>query len=348
MLQTIFFLKNCFLAEKYLHKKNPNRGDLLGSVKDLEIKKPATEKKAGIGIFTFTDDYSIFDYGKMPDAIPFKGEALCRMAAYNFLQLKKLGIKSHFQKLVSGNRMQVDLFRVLYPQKSELKLGMHNYLVPLEVIYRNSLPEASSVFKRIESGQLDWKTLGLEKKPVAGEKLSKPITDISTKLEPTDRYLSWEEARKISALTKKQIEELKETALKINDFLNKKAEKIGLEHADGKVEFALNQKNELILVDVLGTLDEDRFLFNGFHVSKQVLRDYYKKTPWYAVIEKEKAENREKSNYTVPPRLPKELVEIVSDMYKSVTVAWTGEKTWNTPAIENIVKSYQQFVEKNF
>jgi len=150
----------------------------------------------------------------------------------------------------------------------------------------------------------------------------------------------------ISALSKKQIEELKATALKINGFLNRKAKKIMLEHADGKVEFGLNPENELILVDVSGTLDEDRFLFNGFHISKQVLRDYYKKTPWYAIIEKEKTQGKGKGNYTVPPALPKELIEIVSNMYKSVTVAWTGEKNWKVPSIKECVNAYKKFLAK--
>ncbi|MDD5148744.1 MAG: phosphoribosylaminoimidazolesuccinocarboxamide synthase [Candidatus ainarchaeum sp.] len=318
----------------------------MGSVKNLEVKKTATATESGVGVFSFTDDYSVFDYGKMPDTIPDKGEALCRMAAYNFEQLKKLGVKSHFRKLVSGNQMEVDLVRVLFPQKGELKQGARNYLVPLEVIYRNSLPEGSSVFKRIDSGQLEWKAFGLKKKPVPGEKLPSPIMDVSTKLEPTDRYLDWEEARQMSCFSKKQIEELKETALKVNDFLNKKAAETGLEHADGKVEFGLGPKNELILVDVCGTLDEDRFLYKGFHVSKQILRDYYKTTPWCAVLEKEKKENPGKGNYTAPPALPEELLKIVSNMYKSVTVAWTGERTWRVPSISDCINDYKSFLWK--
>ena len=89
----------------------------MGSVKDLTIKRPATEDLEGMGVFKFTDDYSVFDYGKMPNIIPNKGEALCRMAAYNFQELEKQGIKSHFRKLDSGNEMEVDIVRVLFPQK---------------------------------------------------------------------------------------------------------------------------------------------------------------------------------------------------------------------------------------
>lgn len=318
----------------------------MGSVKDLTIKKPASEKKMGIGVFKFTDDYSVFDYGKMPDIIPGKGEALCRMAAYNFKELKTLGIESHFRKLVSGNEMEVNLVRVLYPQKGELTKGKRNYLVPLEVIFRNSLPEGSSVFKRLQSGQITYQQLGLSHMPKPGEHFEKPIMDVSTKLEETDRYLTWDEAREISALTQKQIDELKEISLKVNGFLCKKAESLGLEHADGKLEFGLTPENGLIVVDVVGTLDENRFLYNGFHLSKQVLRDYYKTTPWYTVIEKEKAEGKGKGNYTMPPRLPKELLGIVSDMYKAVSVTWTGERTWKVPSIEKIVEQYKGFLEK--
>ncbi len=317
----------------------------MGSVKDLLVKKPATETETGVGVFKFTDDYSVFDYGKMPDVIPAKGEALCRMAAYNFEQLQELGIKSHFKSLVSGIEMKVDLVRVLYPQKGELKEGMNNYLVPLEIIFRNSLPEGSSVFKRLAKGQTSVEQLGLSKMPKPGEQLAQPIMDVSTKLEPTDRYLSWEEAGRLARLSSQEVEELKSKALLIDDFLTKKAKEIGLEHADGKVEFAISPQRELILVDVCGTLDENRFLFHGMHVSKQILRDYYKTTPWYEVIEKEKADGKGHGQFTVPPPLPKQLIGITANMYKSVCEAWTGQKVWNVPSIAETMLTYKEFLE---
>ena len=108
--------------------------------------------------------------------------------------LEKLGVKTHFVEYIAPNKLKVKLVRVLYPQKNELQPGMKNYLVPLEVIFRNSLPAGSSVFKRIDKGQLDWQSLGLSEKPQPGQKLEKPLIDMSTKLEETDRYLSREEA----------------------------------------------------------------------------------------------------------------------------------------------------------
>ena len=318
----------------------------MGSVKNLAVLKEATAKEMGVGVFEFTDDYSVFDYGKMPDTIPYKGEALCRMSAFNFVELGKKGVKSHFRKLAAGNKMEVNLVRVLFPQKGELNIGDTNYLVPLEVIFRNSLPEGSSVFKRFESGQLKPQDLGLKKVPKAGEKLKNPILDVATKLEPTDRYMDWHEARALARLDAEQLKELKEKTLSINDFITKQAGKIGLEHADGKVEFGIDAKGNLILVDVCGTLDENRLLFNGFHISKQVLRDYYKTTKWYMELEEAKKQTTNKKDWPQPHKMPKELKQIVSDMYTSVCEAWTNEKHWNAPEIAEVIASYKKFLRQ--
>ena len=74
----------------------------MGSVKNLVVQKEAADVNYGIGVFEFTDDFSVFDFGKMPDTIPGKGESLCRMASSNFRHMEKeLGIKTHFRKMIS-------------------------------------------------------------------------------------------------------------------------------------------------------------------------------------------------------------------------------------------------------
>ncbi len=320
----------------------------MGSVKNLSVEKEASDAAFGIGVFEFTDDYSVFDYGKMPDTIPGKGEALCRMASFNFRHVEKeLGIKTHFRKMLSPTKMEVSLVRVLFPQDNQIKEDERCYLVPLEVIFRNSLPEGSSVFRRLESGDLTLEDLGLVEKPLPNQKFEKAFLDVSTKLEPTDRYLSWDEALDLSKITEDQLYDLKEIALNINDFLTEKAATIGLEHADGKLEFAVSPKKEILVVDVFGTLDENRFLWNRVHVSKQVCRDYYKTTPWYKELEDAKAANVEKANWPRPGPLPQELKEIVSNMYKGVCEAWTGEKVWGAPKLEEVMNSYREFLDKS-
>jgi len=315
----------------------------MGSVKSLVVEKKPNESGYGEGYFEFRDDYSVFDYGSMPDKIPGKGEALCRMSAYNFRELAKLGIKSHLIDFVEPNRLRVKLVRVLYPGKDEITAQTENYLIPLEVIFRNSLPAGSSVFRALQSGEKSIEDFGLDHMPVPGEKLEKPIIDITTKLETCDRRVTWEEAKRFSALTDAEVEKIKEMALKVNDFITARADELGLEHADGKVELAFGPGREMILVDVCGTPDENRFLLDGFHISKQVLRDYYKRTPWYASIEEAK-KSLPKEEWPAPERLPPELVSATSDMYKAVCDKWTGQSVWGA-SLQDSVKKVQGFLE---
>ena len=43
----------------------------------------------------------MFDWGEMPDQLKMKGRALAVMAAFNFEELAKRGIHSHYRGLVS-------------------------------------------------------------------------------------------------------------------------------------------------------------------------------------------------------------------------------------------------------
>jgi phosphoribosylaminoimidazole-succinocarboxamide synthase len=56
----------------------------VGSVKNLRVKFRPTKSRPGVYLFEFTDNFSIFDYGKMPDAIPGKGAATAVCSAYFF------------------------------------------------------------------------------------------------------------------------------------------------------------------------------------------------------------------------------------------------------------------------
>ncbi len=315
----------------------------MGSVKNLEVVREPVENEEGEGIFEFTDDFSVFDYGKMPDTIPGKGEALCRMASYNF---GRLAINSHFLGFAKPNRMRVRLVR-------RVGVGERNRMVPLEVMFRNELPAGSSVFKRLASGALSLADLGVKNVPKPGEVLPRPIVDVSTKYETTDRYLGWKEARDIAGISEAQLAELKALAVKVNGSITSRANAIGLRHADGKMECALDGRGRLMVVDVFGTLDENRFIFQndvtaphgGVHLSKQVLRDHYKSTKWFMKLESAKEAGMPKSEWPAPPRLPKELVKLVSDLYKSTTEAWTGEKVWGAPKIAEVVDAYGKFVK---
>ncbi|MFB6134283.1 MAG: phosphoribosylaminoimidazolesuccinocarboxamide synthase, partial [Halanaeroarchaeum sp.] len=64
-----------------------------------------TRDSLGRGRFEFTDDYSVFDWGKMPDTIPEKGASLCTMGAYNFELLEEAGVPTHYRGVVSDDEV---------------------------------------------------------------------------------------------------------------------------------------------------------------------------------------------------------------------------------------------------
>src|SRR5208283_2683767 len=116
----------------------------MGSVKDLEVIKKPTRQAMGVGRFRFSDRYSVFDWGEMPDNIEGKGAALCLMGAYCFEKLEKKGVNTHYRGLVDGNGkvvkfnvvqqpsgiMEVSLVNVYKPKTSVVNGKiMHNYTV---------------------------------------------------------------------------------------------------------------------------------------------------------------------------------------------------------------------------
>ena len=107
--------------------------------------------------------------------------------------------------------------------------NLKNCLIPLEIIYRNGLPEGSSVFKRLEQGKVTFQDIGLDHYPKPGERFAKPIFDVSTKLEETDRYVTWEEAAKIAGLTNIEVAAVKVVLAKVNETINEIAAKAGLD-----------------------------------------------------------------------------------------------------------------------
>ncbi len=335
----------------------------MGGVKDLIVIEPPEESKAGHARFVFSDRYSVFDWGKMPDEIAEKGKSLCITAAYFFERLEEEGIRTHYLGIVEEGAvkrlsalkapqecMEIKLLRVLYPAPpaqqdgamddaaaagkgcydySVYRMERANFLIPLEVIYRNSLPEGSSVFKRLKEGSIKPEDIGLSDMPKPGQTLESPFIDVSTKLEHCDRYLKWDEAREIAGLSDDEVREIKSTALRINEIITRESRRAGLKNEDGKIEFGFDEKRRLIVVDAVGTLDECRFTYNGMPVSKEIARIFYRKTEWYELVEKAKKKGVNWKAFVgrEPPPLPENLKNLISSMYKAACNEITG-RTW--------------------
>jgi phosphoribosylaminoimidazole-succinocarboxamide synthase len=352
----------------------------LGSVKDLEIVQKPTRDDMGVGRFHFSDRYSVFDWGEMPDLIEGKGAALCLMGAYCFERLEEQGVKTHYRGLMNAdgkaikfkelqqpsNIMEVNLVNVYRPE-TRLEQGkltydysvytarLRNFLIPLEIIYRNGLPEGSSVFKRLEQGRITLKDLGLDHYPKPGERFAKPIFDVSTKLEQTDRYLTWDEAKGIAGLTNVELIAVKAVLGKVDDTISEMACHAKLENEDGKIELAFDEARRLMIVDVVGTLDECRFTYNGFHVSKEIARQFYKKTTWYRDVEEAKktAEAKGVKDWKAlcksqPLKLDPRLKKFISQMYMAAANELTKRRLFDVPALARIISEYrEQMGEKN-
>jgi phosphoribosylaminoimidazole-succinocarboxamide synthase len=340
----------------------------MGSVKEIEIIKEPEIEKEGEGQFIFSDRYSVFDWGEMPDHIEKKGAALCTLSSYFFHLLEKNSIKTHFLGLIEdgkikkfselnsySNIMRVKMLRVLRPQYNETnntynyniyKTEKKNFLIPLEIIYRNSLTEGSSIFKRIKNGEITYKDLGLDHEPIPGEKFNPPLLDVSTKLEHTDRYLTWPQAQNISGLSDENMKKVKDLIQIINKIITQECNKVGIENIDGKFEFGIDANGNIIVVDVLGTPDECRFIMDGFHISKEFARIWYRKTEWFKeleIVKKEKGRNWKEYVKSKPDKLPLEIKNLISQMYMAVTNEITGKKFFDVPKLKTIIANLKKY-----
>ncbi len=340
----------------------------MGSVKDLLVIEQPSKSKPGKARFAFSDRYSVFDWGEMPDHVLAKGAATCITTAYFFEKLEQSGIKTHYRGLVEGDeikrldnlnspqsQMEVTLLQVLKPRisgdtydYSRYKEGNVNILVPLEIIYRNSLPEGSSVFQRLKEGSLSLVDLNLAKKPYPGQHLEKPFLDVSTKLESRDRYISWDEAKELAGLSEDEHEEIKRITLHTNELITREARSAGLRNEDGKIEFGFDESRNLMLVDAVGTLDESRFTYEGMPVSKELVRIFYRNTKWLDAVEAAKGTNKVRWKDLVairPPALNPALKAAVSMLYKACCNEMT-HRIWfdDAPTVKEVLEELKGVV----
>ncbi|NLI73857.1 MAG: phosphoribosylaminoimidazolesuccinocarboxamide synthase [Euryarchaeota archaeon] len=275
--------------------------------------------------FLFTDNISVFDK-VIPTQIQFKGETLCRSAAFWFQVLRKAGIRTHFTELIPPNRMRVKRVEII-TDYNRINTNTSNYLIPLEFISRHYV--AGSLWDRIGRGEISAEELGFDKGhvPKYGEELPRPFYEVTTKLEPVDRLLTMDEALKISGLSKEEMDNLFDTVARIDEII---AEEVGermLIHVDGKKEFALDDKRNLMLVDTFGTADEDRWWDDDAYakgecveLSKEAVRQYYRNSGYYDELMKaRKAGTPEPEIPALSPDEIKKVGELYIEMFERLT-----------------------------
>jgi phosphoribosylaminoimidazole-succinocarboxamide synthase len=352
------------------------------SVKDFRVEEPATAEALGRGSFRFTDDYSVFDWGKMPDEIPDKGASLCTMGAFNFELLEAEGVPTHYRGVVvggedggedtegtDGKTLDVDtaLDRGVAPREMAIDLAQvpdlpfderegydydayhgaagSNYVVPLEVVFRNRVGVGSSLRSRTEPGEhgLEYGTW-----PEEAVDLPEAVVEFSTKYEEQDRYLDPAEADRIAGAA--DLAELEALAREVNRVVTERAAEAGFVHQDGKIECVYHD-GDLLVADVVGTFDENRFSYDGQQVSKEVLRQYHKRTQpdWVEAVSeaKREAEERGLADWKglcdrEPDPLEGHVLGVARDLYCAGTNAYVGREAFEAPTIDGAVQAVRE------
>jgi phosphoribosylaminoimidazole-succinocarboxamide synthase len=333
------------------------------SVKEFRVERAATPDSLGEGAFVFTDDYSVFDWGKMPDAVPNKGASLCSMGAFNFELLEDAGVPTHYRGVVSGGsvtqldragspprEMAIDLTQVpdlpregrTYDYDAYHDAAGSNFLIPLEVVFRNTVPVGSSLRSRVDPADVG---LNYDEWPDEVVDLPDPVVEFSTKLEESDRYLRHDEADRLAGAA--DIDDLEAVAHRVNDLVTERAAERGFVHEDGKIE-CFYYDGEIRVADVVGTFDENRFAYDGQEVSKEVIRQYHKRAQpdWVAAVAdaKEQAKREDVADWRTlcevdPEPLPAHVVDAARDLYAAGTNAYVDRELFDAPDIDAAVET---------
>jgi phosphoribosylaminoimidazole-succinocarboxamide synthase len=173
--------------------------------------------------------------------------------------------------------------------------------------------------------------------------LPEPVVEFSTKYEEQDRYLTREEADRIAGAA--SIDDLEAVALRVNEIVTDHADSVGFSHDDGKIE-CLFYNGTVAVADVVGTFDENRFSYGGRQLSKEVIRQYHKRTQpeWVEAVSAAKADVADadiadwRQLCDVDPiGLPDDVVTAVSEMYAAGANAYTETAWFDVPSVDEAV-----------
>ncbi len=169
-------------------------------------------------ICEFKDSLTAFN-GEKADTQAGKGALNCAITTLIFEALEKEGIPTHLIKKIDDTKQLVKKVKI----------------IPIEVVVRN-----------IAAGSLS-KRLGLKE----GEKLDFPIVEFYYKNDELNDPLINDDHAMILHLVdnRKELDTLREYGRKVNDFLTKFFDKVGLILVDFKIEFGKDENGNIILAD---------------------------------------------------------------------------------------------------
>lgn len=205
-----------------------------------KAKKVFATDNADYCIVSYKDDATAFN-GQKKGTIMGKGEINNRVTNFLMQMLEKKGIPTHFVEEINERDTIVKKVKI----------------IPLEVIVRN-----------IAAGSLA-KRLGLDE----GYELSKTVLEFCYKDDDLgDPLVNDYHILAMNYAAEKDLEIVKDYALKINDILSKYLGEVGIQLIDFKLEFGKTSNGEIVLADEISPdtcrfwdsttkekLDKDRF-----------------------------------------------------------------------------------------
>lgn len=238
-----------------------------------------------------TDRISAFDQILPDQGIPYKGQVITAMSEFWFRTLMD-HCDNHFIDRIGTNTLVVKPCEI----------------IPVEVIVRSRI--VGSLWKLYSLGQRKIFGHQFPDGLCKGDLLEKPIITPTTKAKIGDKPLSLDDPIKMNLVSKRDWEFIKEVSLELFNEACKVATKYsGLELIDWKLEFG-RLDDKIILADEIGTPDSSRFLLDGNHLDKELVRAY---------LIDSGIEDR-------PLELSSEFITEVSEAYQLIMSLITGER----------------------
>jgi phosphoribosylaminoimidazole-succinocarboxamide synthase len=265
-----------------------------GKVKDLY--DPGNDEL----VFKFSDRVSAYDV-KFKEKIPKKGEVLCKFAEFWF---NELPIPNHFVKRQSDTEIIVKKMKML----------------PIECVVRGYF--YGSLVGRWEKGEVK---VPKGTNTTLASKLPEPIFDPTTKSEhdiPIDKT----KAIEMKLVSEEQYNWLENTSIGIYKKMAKIADGAGFILADLKLEFGI-LNGEITLGDSIGPDEYRLWPKDSYKVGKiqeaydkQLLRDWLTANGY----QKQFDDARDAGEEPVPPEIPKEIIQKMTERYVTAYEKLTG------------------------
>jgi phosphoribosylaminoimidazole-succinocarboxamide synthase len=220
-------------------------------------------------------------------------------------------------------------------------------------VFRFGMPAGSSLLDRLHADPTYHQQLGLTSPPRANTMLPRPVLEFFSKLEPADRLLSPELALNVAGLSNEQFLTVAHYSLLLALFLQHEFGKADVTLWDGKFEFV--KLGEIALGDAI-TPDELRLTMHGVQLSKEPIRQYYKKYhPRFVAamnqakkiatrVDKPLARIVNQDLKCPPPPMDREFHAAMVDMYLGLTEAVCRTGLFGkTPPLARVMAAFKKY-----